>query len=219
MCRLIAFVFILTSLLTLGLGASLAIGHAQPPRPEVALLHLGDYCALPCWIGITPGKTTFGEGIQRIKEVYGNLSAYSLDCDSQLDSCALYGKSKEFRLDIDMMTNSGTRNDQALIDYVRLAELDALTLRYLLSAGDLASKLGGPQLIAFDSHDGSNYGADLVYVQHQINIFFALEGLPNSIVGLGNPVYAIGLRDRFSKQDLLSFDSFRGFGVNHVPNP
>ncbi len=42
------------------------------------MLHLDD-CQLPCWIGITPGKTTVGEAKRRIQEVFGDSLVFTLD--------------------------------------------------------------------------------------------------------------------------------------------
>lgn len=42
------------------IGGSRLVGHQQPTPDRLALLQL-DYCKLPCWIGIVPGKTRFTE--------------------------------------------------------------------------------------------------------------------------------------------------------------
>lgn len=44
-------------------------GRLQPLPEPLRSLHLTD-CRPPCWIGITPGQTTFEEAKQRISEVY-----------------------------------------------------------------------------------------------------------------------------------------------------
>jgi hypothetical protein len=46
----------LTGLFTLCLMAFMLIGRTQPPPTLIRQLHLTD-CAMPCWIGITPGAT------------------------------------------------------------------------------------------------------------------------------------------------------------------
>jgi hypothetical protein len=56
--------------LTLTVSSVILIGRAQPIPERVAALHLGDMCALPCWIGITPGKTTVEQAKQIIAQVY-----------------------------------------------------------------------------------------------------------------------------------------------------
>jgi len=49
--------------------AARAIGRTQPPPQVIAALHLSD-CTLPCWLGITPGKTTFKDAVQRVSAAY-----------------------------------------------------------------------------------------------------------------------------------------------------
>ncbi len=49
----------------------MVLGRATPLPEEVAFLHLGDMCKLPCWIGITPGKTTIEEARVIVTSVYG----------------------------------------------------------------------------------------------------------------------------------------------------
>ncbi len=71
--RLIAL--ILLRLLTLSLAfailiaAARGIGSRQPASDILGQLHLTD-CALPCWLGIMPGKTSSDEAAQRITAVY-----------------------------------------------------------------------------------------------------------------------------------------------------
>jgi hypothetical protein len=43
------------------------VGSLQPLPQAMTELHL-DECALPCWIGITPGKTTFDDALDRLSE-------------------------------------------------------------------------------------------------------------------------------------------------------
>lgn len=53
------------------------VGYQQPPSEWMSFLHLND-CELPCWIGITPGKTTLAEAQQQLTNVYGDTSLYQL---------------------------------------------------------------------------------------------------------------------------------------------
>src|SRR5260370_16815481 len=78
MRRLFTRTRLLGILLTLVTGTTLLIARAQPPSARVAMLHLDD-CQLPCWIGITPGKTTVGEAKRRIQEVFGDKLVFTLD--------------------------------------------------------------------------------------------------------------------------------------------
>ena len=51
------------------IGAALALGHIQPPPQILERLHLAE-CALPCWLGIIPGQTTFEEAVRSLSAVY-----------------------------------------------------------------------------------------------------------------------------------------------------
>ncbi len=68
-------VFVLGWIVVLAAGFALMIaviqtvGSAQPPSEAIQALHLTD-CILPCWLGITPGKTHFDEAVQRVSAVY-----------------------------------------------------------------------------------------------------------------------------------------------------
>src|SRR5579859_3808407 len=78
MRRLLTRTLLLTVLLTLVTGTTLLVARAQPPSARVAMLHLDD-CQLPCWIRITPGKTTIGEAKRRLQEVFGDSLVFTLD--------------------------------------------------------------------------------------------------------------------------------------------
>src|SRR5579871_4074209 len=67
----------LTVVFALLIVAAQAIGNAQPPPAAIQELHLTD-CQLPCWLGITPGRTSFDEVVQRLKVAYPESS---LDID------------------------------------------------------------------------------------------------------------------------------------------
>ena len=68
MLKPLARVIGLTITFALLIFAARVIGQAQPP-PALQELHLTD-CQLPCWSGITPGKTTFAEALQQLKAIY-----------------------------------------------------------------------------------------------------------------------------------------------------
>lgn len=70
MFKLSMVILLLTVLLMSAIGAMMALGHATPLPEEVAALHLDDGCERPCWLGITPGKTTFAEAQKIISDVY-----------------------------------------------------------------------------------------------------------------------------------------------------
>lgn len=84
MGRLSVLVFLSTAFLALVLGASVALGRATPLPEEVAGLHLDELCKLPCWLGITPGKTMIWEVQDLITNIYGHVELEQ-QADSQSD--------------------------------------------------------------------------------------------------------------------------------------
>lgn len=50
-------------------GAARLFGHGLPESTLVRQLHLSD-CALPCWIGITPGATNSSDAVRYLLETF-----------------------------------------------------------------------------------------------------------------------------------------------------
>jgi hypothetical protein len=69
MQRFLVYAFTLSALCTLLVGVARWVGARQPQHALVEGLRLTD-CALPCWIGITPGQTMMEEAYQRLAEVF-----------------------------------------------------------------------------------------------------------------------------------------------------
>jgi len=71
--RLIALILLrllaLSLTFALLIAAARGIGSRQPASDILAQLHLTD-CALPCWLGIMPGKTTSDEAVRRVTAAY-----------------------------------------------------------------------------------------------------------------------------------------------------
>src|SRR5579859_7009172 len=68
-------VLILNIVLLLTTALTVLLGSQQPT--QLGILHLSD-CALPCWIGIMPGKSTITEAKVRMREVYGTSAKYTV---------------------------------------------------------------------------------------------------------------------------------------------
>src|SRR5689334_21302019 len=86
-----------------GIGTMLLIEHTQPIPERLRMLHLAD-CAPPCWIGITPGKSTINEARQRLEAVFNRSQDFAITYDrgapEQTIVFYLYKKPDlEFRLD------------------------------------------------------------------------------------------------------------------------
>jgi hypothetical protein len=67
--RLLAVSFLgIVGFALLILGAQV-VGHAQPLPSGLAAYRLTE-CALPCWLGIVPGETTFEDALERVNAAY-----------------------------------------------------------------------------------------------------------------------------------------------------
>jgi len=55
-----------------------AVGGTQPPPAAIKEFHLTD-CALPCWLGITPGQTHTAEAFQRVSAAYPQIAPFVED--------------------------------------------------------------------------------------------------------------------------------------------
>lgn len=69
MRRLILTIMLVMALLALLIGAAQAVSHARPASESLQVLRLTD-CALPCWLGIMPGRTTLGEAADILSEAF-----------------------------------------------------------------------------------------------------------------------------------------------------
>ncbi len=115
MLRVLAFIFLrvvgITIIFALLIVAARLIGNAQPPPAALRALHLTD-CQLPCWLGITPGETTFAEAVQRLNVAYpkpipgiDTLKVSSnLDTDSSGASVIVYADKTQMVSTIDLVT-------------------------------------------------------------------------------------------------------------------
>jgi hypothetical protein len=77
MRRFTALSLALIGLCTLTASASVVAGRQQPTAARLAMLRFTD-CAVPCWIGIVPGRTSAEQARTIIKSVFGRSSDYTL---------------------------------------------------------------------------------------------------------------------------------------------
>ena len=76
MTRLAALSLLLAAIFSLMIGATMRIGHRQPIPERIQALHLAD-CSLPCWNGITPGKTSLKEAKARVDATFADFEGSS----------------------------------------------------------------------------------------------------------------------------------------------
>lgn len=148
MLKLIKYCLLLCFIFSLAASLCLVIGHHLPS--QLSILRFPD-CDLPCWIGITPGKTTIAEAKELVTHIYGNISEYSL----------------AFREDVWEITDNMSRDRIKIVispfvdqpDFV----IDDLVIVYASSSGsgipygDLYAVLGPPTEILLSSPDNAPY--------------------------------------------------------------
>src|SRR5260221_4403477 len=79
MKRLLLFLYTLIVVFVLAIIMVLLIGYSQPIPEHITLIHLGDICNLPCWIGIIPGKTHVAEARRIIANIYNDGNSLVFD--------------------------------------------------------------------------------------------------------------------------------------------
>jgi hypothetical protein len=104
-----------------------ALGNLQPLPEALAQLHLTD-CALPCWLGITPGKTTFEEAVGQVSAVYPHTNLYGGSLYAVVQIGSAEGS-------IEIRTDSESVVRRIIIVVPSMGEL---------TRGDIASVVGTP---------------------------------------------------------------------------
>lgn len=127
----------LIALFALAISIASAIGRTQAIPERIALLHLGDMCELPCWIGITPGKTMIGEAQQIMEKVYSIEKGYQIEYN--LDYIRIKKANVSWRLHYAVVTAS--TNDTGTIRSISLYPPNGVQM------ADVISVLGNPDKI------------------------------------------------------------------------
>ncbi len=122
--------------------------------------------------------------MQRIKDVYGNLPNYSLNCTS--GNCNLDDKSKDLHVALSLVSDSDSSNNanggstNPTIQWVDLFEYDAASLSTKLelnnstsiNIGELFEVIGIPQqvlIVKYDTQENA-YEDNLLYINRSIII-------------------------------------------------
>jgi len=145
--------WLLALFLVLFAASSIAVivGRLQPLPEPIRSLHLTD-CRPPCWIGITPGQTTFEEAKQRVREVFGQFAAKNFEIEISIPNQK--GALGEVSIITDesgiVLGVSFRFSDATVIDWGLLSFLES---PYFVAVGDDDS--GGYQI---------GYGGDLEFM-------------------------------------------------------
>jgi hypothetical protein len=126
-------------ILTLSVSSSALIGRAQPIPERVAALHIGDLCALPCWIGITPGVTRLYDA-QRILNKVFNVDHLTYD---SVSSTYTIVNSDNTQISVYFDTEIGSRMDNLMID-----EIDIYLEKDDILIGDIVKIMDNPSYVS-----------------------------------------------------------------------
>lgn len=199
---------------TLVTGAAMLLGRALPIPDRVALLHLGD-CQLPCWIGITPGKTSIGEARQRIKDVYVQMAGYTVDESGEPTCCLRILENGKSRLLITLNTwGNPPQNSPVQLIYLGVTgqsgpKSDTLTI------ADTAAYLGNPTYFVFSAAVGGQSPPMLVYTTTQCELVPLSDvNAAQDEINFSLPVNSLTIYDQLPVgQDVFySPKAWRGFG-------
>jgi hypothetical protein len=138
MLRLMALILFRLTALTIAFAILITvarvIGREQPPPLTLAQLHLDD-CKLPCWLGITPGETTFDDAVKRVTSAYPqNVSVQETQIFVAYLIRSWYGAAS-------VQVAAGTVNSIFLLT----SDVDGLAI------GDVAALFGAPDCIPGES--------------------------------------------------------------------
>ena len=140
--RWLCYPFALSVALALSISAAMLIGRAQPLPERVALLHLNDICKLPCWIGITPGVTTYDQALAIVRRVYGDRITFD---NCSLDICIIDRKSKQdiFQIGFSVNTVVNVNLDASIVGVIMIQQ-DKQSSDDYIRMGDMYDRIGAP---------------------------------------------------------------------------
>lgn len=173
MARLLRAVFLLASFMVLALGASIALGRATPLPEEVAFLHLGDICELPCWIGITPGQTTFGEARKIIAKFYGQERLSSPDLAHNMPITATDSSGRQLEIALyDEPYSKASSDESQVVGAISLKPLGGIRI----PLGYAINALGFPYMIFTSGVNSSETKIEQQWYQIYFPIAKPLDG-------------------------------------------
>lgn len=151
-----------------------------PTVPDSLSIFHFEYCALPCWIGITPGFTTLNEAKRLIHFVYGNSSEYEISEDfSNLSGGYVTRKADGFQFSIGLtIKDEGSTFDpiktgHSTIDNIDLFQTETPEASLIkTTVQDYTSLLGSPVSIVMLPGEGVSAPA-LLYPKNNIGIVIA----------------------------------------------
>lgn len=214
MHRCLAYLGALLVIFTVTISGSVLIGHVQPLPEPMAVLHLNEMCALPCWIGITPGKTRLGEARQIVADVYNHGRPLTFDpLHDAVDIVMPHGWTLYISLNYE---SAGADDVNHVINTIFISSFSDRTS--LMQLGDVVNALGMPEGI--DLGYGCCAGIHLLKQWARLSVPGVSpdeSGFPPRYFDPSGPVNFIEL---FSGHDAYTMRQsdlpWQGFGLYHV---
>ena len=200
---------VMSMLSVLVVSAAVVFGRMQPLPEQLTALHLGDMCDLPCWIGITPGKTRVGEAQQIIANVYNNGIPLIFE---PLNGTATITTESGLILYISLNPSRpslGPEDSNAIVDRIGLSSVPReIPLGYMVKA------IGKPDGVDLGYACCKGIGVTKQWVRIYLPGGSLDEGTPPRYVFAETSVRMILL---FTPNDLIHSIPWRGFGTYRLP--
>ena len=150
MKRLVTIGLCLGIVLSLTIGSLVIIGHASPQSQHVRYWHFAD-CLFPCWVNITPTRTSLDEAKQQIGKAFAD---FHLDVSSDI-TFTHWSKSAD---DQAVGASIALRSENGIISSITIStNYESAQMPVL---GDIFTLLGPPTCISVSDY---LYYPSLVY--------------------------------------------------------
>lgn len=192
----------------------MGIGRATPLPEEVAFLHLGDMCELPCWIGIMPGKTTTDEAKKILSKVYFQGKPLSVVADG--NGSYSVDISSGFTVGIEAYPRNDSRYPVSTVASIALYQLESLKI----PVGYVTDSLIRPEYVlqygtGWDTHVVRNLWADVYFLRGDLYVTNVGDYEIQMIQGIAmsQTIYQIRLAEKKDSLIYFEYDSkWHGFG-------
>lgn len=205
-------------------GAMMVLGRATPLPEEVALLHLGDMCELPCWIGITPGKTKFEEAKAILSKVYNQGNPLIFDPMYHVTQVTV-ANGMRFSVNFGGILNS----PDSIVSSIALRPVASakIPVAHMLNHIDLPQGVRSSSI----SYGGELYLNITTLATSWINIYLAkdthhilvrngYETVSNQLISISQPVEFIWISSVEVKNPLSAdYTTWHGFGMYSILFP
>lgn len=207
MQKLLNYCFALFAVCAVFVGGARWVGARQPQPAIVEGLRLAD-CALPCWIGITPGQTTMEEAYRRLVEEFHSTRTGNNTAGGRF-------RNLHFFVPVNSPVRALPVTLQTVEDRVALVQL-VITDRRRLTFADIILTYGAPTCVMY-TESPVFVGWKLYYETSAGVAEIDAYGSSDDSIHHSQPVYSIVLRGSDTGSACFfgngeSLPRWRGFG-------